>query len=325
MSEQNALNPYEHRNTWFANLKRRPRTVADPGYNHSNDWKPTPTHSFMSRALRESSESLLPVAKNLIHAVPYLVRVLENESGKGLASPPDMKSILAAYVNMHNGITVDWNKNNFTGLTRGSPILTLELPPTVTAMITPLFYDLTLAPPSDYTANRGNDASAACDLIDNGQEPYASDVIMCTTAETYTAGEAIDGKQCVTAITSDPMIQACCNCCPAQCYANVTATATETAVLRLGYYTDAESARILLDHGAHYVVGADWGVDATHEHFVQRYHTRPTNDTSQPSVVDETRKLLLGAMHHHKTAWASGRFPEIALYDYDRSYSVCEG
>eukprot|EP00854_Cymbomonas_tetramitiformis_P032650 gene32650-41522_t len=60
---------------------------------------------------------------------------------------------------------------------------------------------------------------------------------------------------------------ACCNCCPAQCYANVTATATETAVLRLGYYTDAESARILLDHGAHYVVGADWGVDATHEHF----------------------------------------------------------
>ncbi|KAK3273713.1 hypothetical protein CYMTET_18056 [Cymbomonas tetramitiformis] len=228
-----------------------------------------------------------------------------------------MKSILAAYVNMHNGITVDWNKNNFTGfcfsytlsqkdsnydlanetlnrqksarydtntgdivdyqfvnvnypnqlpdmcvrfdagvriakmhdtaagdsdlhssvtftndavlrLTRGSPILTLELPPTVTAMITPLFYDLTLAPPSDYTANRGNDASAACDLIDNEQEPYASDVIMwsdangsyyrgdqttfarygylvhhfnsahsihcSTTAETYTAGEAIDGK-----------------------------------------------------------------------------------------------------------------------------------
>eukprot|EP00854_Cymbomonas_tetramitiformis_P027119 gene27119-33368_t len=265
MSEKNTLNPYEHRNTWFANLKRRPKTVASPGYNHSNDWKPTPTHSFMSRALREFSESLPLQGKNLIHSVPYLnVHVnypnmlpdmcVRFDANVRIAK---MHDIAAGDSDLHSSVT--FTNGAVLRLTRGSPILTLELPPTVTAMITPLFYDLTLAPPSDYTANRGNDASAACDLIHEGQEPYASDTssarygylvhhfnsahsIHCTTtAETHTEDD-IDDKQCVTNnIRGDPMVQACCNCCPAQCYANVTATATETAVLRLGYYTDAES------------------------------------------------------------------------------------
>ncbi|KAK3247381.1 hypothetical protein CYMTET_43115 [Cymbomonas tetramitiformis] len=110
----------------------------------------------------------------------------------------------------------------------------MELPPTVTAMITPLFYDyMALAPPSDYATGRGNDASAARDLMDGGGEPYGSDVIMwsdantshyrgdqtssarygylvqhyfnsahsihcSTTAETYTTGDDIQNKQCVT-------------------------------------------------------------------------------------------------------------------------------
>ncbi|KAK3246127.1 hypothetical protein CYMTET_44348 [Cymbomonas tetramitiformis] len=248
-------------------------------------------------------------------------------------------------------------------LTRGSPVITMELPAGEEATVTPLFYDLALAPPSHYEAGRSALVESACDTLRDNEEPYAEDVVMWSDTNTsyykdsrgtsyqygylmqhfssthdirckpsYEEYEESEGHStfsnvsdttCVVKTNSGlagSMQKACCNCCPAQCYATVTAEPDAPALLRFAFYTNPSSVQTLLNYSEYYVAGAEVLIEEETNHLVYEYKTKPTSDPTQPAVVDETRRVLLGAMHHHVAAWAHGEFPEMSVYNHNRSF-----
>eukprot|EP00854_Cymbomonas_tetramitiformis_P000896 gene896-1405_t len=245
-------------------------------------------------------------------------------------------------------------------LTRGSPIITMELPVGVMAKITPLFYDLILAPPSHYESGRNSQPEAACDALANGDEPYADNVVMWSDTNTsyyhdspatsYKYGYLLQHFSSDHEIVCSPTVQeyeqnhyddnvtdatcvvktnsgldksmkkACCNCCPTQCYATVQANGTKPALLRFAFYTDPSSARTLLSYSDYYVAGAEVLIEEQSNNLVYEYKTKPTSDPTQEAVVDESRQVLLGAMHHHVNSWTEEEFSEISVYNHNRSF-----
>ncbi|KAK3242649.1 hypothetical protein CYMTET_47672 [Cymbomonas tetramitiformis] len=267
------------------------------------------------------------------------------------------KNITDSGTDLHGEIV--FSNGAVVHLTRGSPVISMELPVGVTAKVTPLFYDLALAPPSHYESGRSALPEAACELLEDETEPYASDVVMWSdtntsyyqdspatsyrygylmqhfsstheivckpTFEEYEEGafDNVTDPTCVVKTNSGlegSMKKACCNCCPTQCYAMVQPNGATPALLRFAFYTNPSSAQTILSYSDYYVAGADVLIEEQTNHLVYEYKTKPTSDPTQEAVVDQTREVLLGAMHHHVNSWADDNFPEIEVYNHNRTF-----